>query len=252
MLVLLLVVWEIVGRRSKSVFFPPISVVWSQFLDDWLSTSPATLFLSHHFWGTVPVTLSRLVRGWAIAVVAGIAIGIVLGRSSVIRTMYSPVIRFVMSVPNAALLPIALQFFGLGGDMNIFLIAFGTVWLIAINTADGVGGVNEDWMKTARSLRLPKRTLYTRVIIPAASPHIFAGLRVSIGFALILMIVGEFYATTEGLGYEIARYQQTFRYSQMWSAFLLIALIGIAINLSFDAVERRSLRWQRRSGLADL
>jgi len=249
---LLLGLWELVGRRSHTVFFPPFSKVCSQFADDWLTNRPSTLFLTDNFWDTVPITLSRFARGWAIAVVAGIGIGVVLGRSPIVRVMYSPIIRFFMSLPNAALLPIALQFFGLGGGMNLFLIAFGTVWLIATNTADGVGDVNDEWMRTARSLRLPHRTLYARVILPAASPHIFAGLRVSVGFALILMVVGEYYATTAGLGHAVSRFQQTFRYTEMWSAFLLIALIGIVVNMAFDAIERRALRWQRRAGLAEL
>jgi ABC-type nitrate/sulfonate/bicarbonate transport system permease component len=252
MLALLLVAWEVVGRVAPSVFFPPFSVVMTQFGEDWFSPDPAALFFSEKFWGSVPVSLSRLVRGWGLAVLFGLVIGFVLGRSPVARLMYSPVIRFWMSVPNAALLPIALQFFGVTEGMNIFLICFGTVWLITVNTADGVAGVNPDWLRSARSLHLPKATLYTRVVLPAAAPHILAGIRISVSFALILMIVAELYATTAGLGHDVALYQQTFRYKEMWSAFVLIALLGIAINVVFDLVERRILRWQRRSGLADL
>ncbi|WP_440709988.1 ABC transporter permease [Herbiconiux sp. YIM B11900] len=251
-LALLLVAWEVVGRVAPSVFFPPFSVVMTQFAEDWWSGDPATLFLSEQFWASVPISLSRLARGWGLAVVFGLVIGFALGRSPIARMMYSPVIRFWMSVPNAALLPIALQFFGVTEGMNIFLICFGTVWLITVNTADGVAGVNPDWVRSARSLHLPRWTLYRRVILPAASPHIFAGLRISVSFALILMIVAELYATTAGLGHDVALYQQTFRYKQMWSAFVLIALLGIAINVLFDLLERRVLRWQRRTGLADL
>ena len=252
LLVALLIVWEIVARLSPTVFFPPFSVVVVQFATDWFSPDPATFFLSENFYNAVPISLWRLARGWGLAVILGVSIGFLLGRSPVVRLLYSPIIRFWMSVPNAALLPIAIQFFGVSEAVTIFLICFGSMWLIAINTADGVSGVDQDWLRTARSLHLPRRTLYTRVILPAASPHILAGLRISVGFALILMIVAELYATTAGLGHDVALYQQTFRYKQMWSAFVLIALLGIGINVAFDLVETRLLRWQRRAGLASL
>ncbi|MFT4306475.1 MAG: ABC transporter permease [Microbacterium sp.] len=250
--VALLVLWEVVARVSPTVFFPPLSVVLGQFGQDWLSGDVRTAFLSERFWSTVPVSLSRLARGWLLAVVAGIGIGFLLGRSGITRGLFSPVIRFWMAVPNAALLPIALQFFGVGEGTGIFLIFFGTVWLIVINTADGVAGVNESWLRAARSLRLPRHVLLARVVLPAASPHILAGLRISVNFALILMIVAELYATTAGLGHDIALFQQTFRYPQMWSAFLLIAALGILVNLVFDLIEARLLRWQRRGGFAQL
>ncbi|CAM3559439.1 ABC transporter permease [Occultella aeris] len=252
LLAALLVAWEIVARLSPSVFFPPFSVVLGQFGQDWFAARPQTLFASDRFLESVPVSLSRLARGWLLAAVLGVAIGVVLGRSRVARHLYSPVIRFWMSVPNAALLPIALQFFGITEAMNIFLITFGSMWLIAVNTADGVAGVDPSWLRAARSMRLPRPVLYLRVILPAAAPHILAGLRISLGFGLILMIVAELYATTAGLGHDVALYQQTFRYREMWSAFLLIALIGIALNAAVDLLERRLLRWQRRTGLASL
>lgn len=252
LIALLLVVWEFSARLSPSVFFPPLSEVLVQFSEDWLSADPSTAFLSDRFWTTVPVSVSRLARGWVLAAVIGVAIGFLLGRSRIARSMFSPVIRFWMAVPNAALLPIALQFFGVSEWMSISLIAFGTVWLIAINTADGVAAVNPYWLRASRSLRLPKHVLLGRVVLPAASPHILAGFRISINFALILMIVAELYATTVGLGRDVALHQQTFQYQQMWSAFLLIALLGILINIVFDLAERHLLRWQRRGDLANL
>lgn len=94
--------------------------------------------------------------------------------------------------------------------------------------------------------------LYRNVILPAALPQIMAGLRVSIGIGLILMIISEMYATTAGLGYDVVLFQQTFRYRQMWSAFLVIAILGIVFNLAMNLAEKRMLRWQRRSGLGDL
>ena len=178
--------------------------------------------------------------------------GFIVGRSRIVAQMYHPVIRFWMATPKVVILPIAVQIFGIADSMNIFLIFFGTMWLILVNTGDGVIGVDEAWIRSARSLQLSRFSFFRLVLLPAASPQIMTGLRVSIGIGLILMIVSELYATTEGLGYQVVLYQGSFDYVQMWSAFMLIALLGITLNLIFSALEKRALRWQRRTGLGGM
>lgn len=248
----LLVVWEVFAQASPTVFFPPLSDVLVQFRKDWLSGDPTKLFLSSNFYDTVPVSLGRLAMGWGLAVVVGVLFGMALGRSPILAGMYNPIARFFMSLPNAALLPIAFTIFGANSSMNVFLIFLGTVWLVVINTADGVSGVDPQWIRSARSMHVGKKDLYLEVLLPASMPQIMAGLRVSVGIALILMIISELYATTSGLGFNVVLYQQTFKYKQMWSAFLLIALLGIGLNAVMNAIEKRVLRWQRRSSLSDL
>lgn len=252
LIALLMIAWEVFALASPTVFFPPLSDVLVQFRKDWLSGDPSKLFMSSNFYDTVPVSLGRLAAGWGLAAIIGVLFGLALGRSPILAGMYNPIVRFFMSLPNAALLPIVFTIFGANSSMNIFLIFFGTVWLIVVNTADGVCGVDSQWIRSAASMHLGKRDLYRRVLLPAAMPQIMAGLRVSVGIGLILMIVSELYATTAGLGFNVVLYQQTFMYKQMWSAFLLIALLGIALNAIMSAIEKRALRWQRRSSLSDL
>ncbi|WGX97323.1 ABC transporter permease [Nocardioides sp. L-11A] len=249
LLALVLVLWEVYGRVSGSLFVPPISRILQNFGDVWLGGPASQLFLSDLFWSEVTTSLSRFARGWGLAVVVGIGCGVVLGRSRVIAQMYGPVVRFFAAIPNTVLLPIAVQIFGVASNMNVFLIFLGSVWVVMINTADGVAGVDPMWLRSARSLRVPHWVLYLRVIVPAAAPQILAGLRVSLGIGLILMVISELYATTEGLGFQIVVAQSSFRYLDMWSAFVLIGLIGIVLNLAFGRIETRLLRWQRRSGL---
>lgn len=247
-----LVVWELAARANKTLYFPPLSQVLSTFKDMWLTTDWHSAFFSDLFYKAVMPSLGRLARGWALAVVVGIIGGFIIGRSPTAARLYRPVIRFWMAVPKVVLLPIGVQIFGISNSMNVFLIFVGTVWLILINTADGVAGVDRAWILSARSMQLSRRTFLLRVLLPAASPQIFAGLRVSIGIGLILMIVSELFATTEGLGYQVATYQATFDYREMWSAFLLIALLGVLLNIIFGILEKRVLRWQRRSDLGVL
>ncbi|WP_432974069.1 ABC transporter permease [Dactylosporangium sp. CA-233914] len=252
LLVVVLVLWELYARANPTLFFPPVTAIAGQFRRDWLSTDVTQAFFSDHFWATVVPSMWRLIRAMLLAFVVGVVGGVLVARNSIIRGMYSPMIRFWLATPKVVLLPVALQVFGVSDSLNIFVIFFGTVWLIMIHTADGVGAVKESWLRSARSIHLSRWQLYSRVILPAAAPQIMAGIRISIGVGLIMSIISEFYATTEGLGYEVLRAQERFRYLPMWSAFLLIAIIGLILNLAAARLERRVLRWQRRTGLGAL
>lgn len=248
----LLVLWEVWARVEPTLFFPPLSRVLGTFARVYLTSDPSTLFLSAGFWDNAGVSLSRFLQGWVGAIVVGVLAGLALGRSRVLSRMYDPIVRFCMSMPKVALLPVAVQLFGVTDAMNVFLIFLGTLWIILVNTADGIAGVDPSWVRSGRSLHLSRFTLFTRVLLPAAAPRIMAGIRVSVGTALILMIVSELYATTSGLGYQIVYAERTFAYLQMWAGLLLVALLGIALNAAMSALEHRMLRWNRRTGLGDL
>lgn len=252
LLVALLVAWEVLARARPTVFLPPLSQIGQAFADGWLSSDIGSGFLSDQARTDISTSLGRLLVGWGAAAVIGVAAGVVYGRIRAVERMYSPTVRFFSALPNTALLPIAVQVFGVASGMNVFLIFIGTVWLILINAADGVRGVDAMWLRSARSMRISGFPLYRWVILPAAMPQILTGLRVSLGIGLILMILSELYATTSGIGYQITAAQQSFLYKQMWAALLVVSAIGVILNLVFAAIERRVIRWKHRAGLADL
>ncbi|MFI7025614.1 ABC transporter permease [Micromonospora sp. NPDC049900] len=252
LLLLLLLLWEVVARADPTLFFPPLSAVLSRSVELFLVAEPGQLLLSDLLWSNASASLSRFLRGWGAAIVLGVAFGVLLGRVRLANRMYGPIVRFFMSLPKVALLPIAVQIFGVTDSMNIFLIFIGTIWIITINTCDGIRNVDEAWLRSARSLRLRRIDLYRRVLLPAASPQILAGIRVSLGTALILMVVSELYATTSGVGYQIVYTERTFSYVDMWAWFLVVGVIGIILNRLFVFVEARLLRWERRAGLGEL
>jgi ABC-type nitrate/sulfonate/bicarbonate transport system permease component len=244
------VLWQVAATANPTLYFPPLSRIVAQFRADWLAADPARLFLSQHFFDAAVPSLRRLAEGWGLALAVGIPVGVLLGRSAVAAAMYFPIIRFWLAEPKSAIIPVAVQIFGVADSMNVFLIFVGTVGLVIVNTADGIAGVDRMILQTARSLRISRWTFYRRVLVPAAMPGILAGVRVSIGVALILMVISELYATTAGVGYEILLNQQSFQYLRMWSAFLLIGLISVLLNVGLELVEKRVLRWQRRAGLS--
>ncbi|MBB4931224.1 ABC-type nitrate/sulfonate/bicarbonate transport system permease component [Lipingzhangella halophila] len=232
----LLVLWAVLTGRETSFFFPPLLDIIRTFQETWLFARVGS--------DVVP-SLTRLFAGYAIAVLAGIAIGMALGSSHMLRRMADPVVQFLRAIPPPVLIPAGILILGVGSTMKIALIAFVCFWPILLNTIDGVDGVDPTQRETARSFQIPRRDRLFRVVLPSAAPQIFAGARVSLALAVIMMVVSEMVASTNGIGYFVLQSQRTYAITQMWSGILLLALLGFTLNLVFLLVERRVLRWHR-------
>ena len=248
LLAVVLLVWELLTRTvAQSLFIPPFSAIIRTFGSSWFAATPSTLFLSDQFREHVLPSLGRIAAGYAIATVIGSCGGVLLGVWRPAGAFFNPLIRLGMSIPVTALLPLAIVVFGITNSMNIFLIALGCLWPILINAYDGARGIDGTMALTARSMQLSRRRYFLNVLLPGASPSIVAGMRVSVGTAMVLMVVSELYAATTGLGYYLTQQQRLFRFPELWSAILLIALIGILANAAFALLERSALRWHHTS-----
>jgi ABC-type nitrate/sulfonate/bicarbonate transport system permease component len=217
-------------------YFPPLGDVLEAFADTWLFERVSS--------DVVP-SLVRLAAGFAIAVVLGIAGGVVLGRSRVLRRVASPVIEFLRAIPPPALIPFAILILGVDDDAKIFLIALVCLWPILLNAIDGVSGVEPTLVETSRSYRIGRLDELRLVVLPAAAPQIFAGMRTSLSLALILMVISEMVASDNGIGYFVLQAQRSFAITEMWSGIVLLGLLGYVLNLLFSLVERRILAWHR-------
>lgn len=244
LLLVAIIVWEIAASLVDSPFFPSLSRIAGRFTSDWLSGPVSQLFLSDAFFANAVPTLGRLGSGWAIGAALGIAIGSVIALLPRLGATVEPLVRFGMSVPAPALLPIAIAFFGLGDGGKIFFIAFGAIWPVIVNTAAGLRGADPMALASARSLVLPPATAFFRVRLPLASPQIMSGLRVSVNAAVLLIVVAELYAATSGIGFFIVSTQRNFDTVGTWSGIALLALVGIVCNALFALAERRIMRWQ--------
>ena len=249
--VLLLLGWQWWASGSDSLFFPPVSDILSTAHEEFFSGPASSLFLTDTFNDNVWASLGRALQGWLFALVVGVVLGIVIGMWRYASELLSPLVRFGMSIPATVLLPLAVVIFGVTDSMNVFLIAFGSVWVILVNTIDGVRNIDETMLVTARSLGLSRRRTFFQVLLPGASPGISAGIRVSIGITLILMVVSELFAATSGLGYYIVYAQRTFQYTRVWAGVFLLAFIGVIANVGYALVERRALRWYVQSNQRD-
>jgi ABC-type nitrate/sulfonate/bicarbonate transport system permease component len=157
--------------------------------------------------------------------------------------MFEVVVELLRPVPPPVVIPVAMLIFGLGDEMKIFVIFFSCAWPILLNTIDGVR--NLDWvlLNTARTFGLSRTKIWWQVILPACSPQIITGLRVSLPIMLILVVISEMIGSTDGIGYFILDSQRRFRVAQMYTGMLSLALLGYGLNQVFDLLHHWLLAW---------
>jgi ABC-type nitrate/sulfonate/bicarbonate transport system permease component len=235
--------WQLATAAAGSVFFPTPWNIVLQCRELWF-TVDGHFGLADTVFDDILPSLGRTLGGWAMAAAVGIGLGTALGRSRTGMDYVGPLFAFFRALPSPALVPVFLLLFGLESEMKLALIVFASVWPILLNTVDGVRSVDSVKTDTARSFRTPRGQWVTMVVLPAALPKIFAGLRLSLAIALILMVVSEMVGTVNGIGYRLLNAQQSFDYTPMWSWIALLGIIGYGLNLALLAVERRALRWQ--------
>ncbi|HEX2314819.1 MAG TPA: ABC transporter permease [Thermomonospora sp.] len=243
---LLVGVWEAVTRASDSPFFPPPREIAQVTWDLWLSGPARRLFLSDLAMDNLLPSLGRMALALAISAVAGVALGIVLGRSERAFAYLDPLLQFSRAIPPPSLVPVFVVLFDLGTQMQVASIIFSAIWPILLNTADGARSVNRLQMDTAEVFRFSAADRIRYIIVPSALPKIFAGLRLALSLSLILMVFSELLpGTVNGLGYQLTDAQTRSDVPAMWSVIVILGVLGYLFNALLLAVERRVLRWHR-------
>ncbi|MEI5519327.1 ABC transporter permease subunit [Streptomyces brasiliscabiei] len=230
----LVTVWWFASADSTDVFWPPLRTILTAFPDVWTA---------ERLRADVLPSLLRLSAGYALAAVAGVALGTVIGSSRRVRAVCEPVLEFLRAVPPPVLVPVIMLFAGIGDSMKIAVIASGCVWPILLNTVEGVRAVDSVLSETARSYGITGVARLRNVVLRSASPQIFAGLRQALSIGIILMVISEMTASSNGLGYTIVQFQRGFAIPDMWTGILVLGLLGFLLSVVFRLVERRVLGW---------
>ncbi|MDH2428074.1 ABC transporter permease subunit [Sphaerisporangium sp. TRM90804] len=238
-----LLAWEAATRVAAAVYFPPPSLIVVHLHELWFSGPAGRAFLTEDAVDHLLPSLARVVVAWVAACVAAVALGVLLGRSRLLGDVTEPLIHFFRSVPPPLLIPIFMTMTGVGTPLQITAIVFGVVWPVLLNSLDGARHVDRRYLDTCQAFGLSRTIRLTRVILPAAAPKIFAGLRLSIGLALIMMIISEYIGSTEGVGYRMLVAQGQVDIPSMWTAIVILGLLGLLFNAAFLHVERRALAW---------
>jgi ABC-type nitrate/sulfonate/bicarbonate transport system permease component len=230
----LVAIWWFATADSTSAMNPSLASIMERFADNWFGELFATEFLP---------SLTRMLIGYGLAIILGVGLGMLLGLSSVMRRLTSPLVSFLRSIPGAALLPPAVLLLGVGPSMKIAIIAFICLWPILLNTIDGVDETHATMTNTAKVLAIRGPRRFFQITVPAAGPRIFTGMRTSLALALIMLVISEMIASTEGLGFFILQAQRTFDTADMWSGIILLGLLGYVLTLVFTLIERTALGW---------
>ncbi|GIE89845.1 ABC transporter permease [Actinoplanes regularis] len=226
--------WFWLSDGSESFYSPPLRTILTAFADTW---QPERLRAD------VAPSLLRLLAGYLLAVVIGIGLGMAVGLNRRLRAVLEPVLEFFRAIPPPVLVPVIMLFAGIGDGMKVIVIVFGCVWPILLNTVEGVRATDSVVLDTARAYGVTGPARLTRVILPSASPQIAAGLRQALSIAIILMVISEMFASSNGLGFTIVQFQRSFAIPEMWSGIILLGLLGFTLSLLFRLAERRALRW---------
>ncbi|GLI26539.1 nitrate ABC transporter permease [Agromyces rhizosphaerae] len=243
-LAVVVALWQAATVLFPSPFFPPPLAIGANL---WLLLFGGAGLVSPLFTDDFLTTVGRMLLGFAIGSVWGVVVGTGMGLSRATRETVTPIVEFLRSIPATATLPLFIILLGGGDDMRVAFIAYGVSWFVLINTANGVGSIHPTMLDLGKVFRVsPARRLFT-IILPAAMPKIFAGVRIASTAALLLAIVSEFMLATNGIGFQLIQAQGRFQLLDMWSWMLALAILGLLINTLLDVVERRALAWHRLS-----
>jgi ABC-type nitrate/sulfonate/bicarbonate transport system permease component len=231
---LLVAVWWAASDGSEDVYWPPLRTILETFPDVWTG---------QRFKDDVLRSVLRLAGGYALAAVVGVALGTVIGSYRRVRAVCEPVLEFLRAVPPPVLVPVIMMFAGIGDTMKVTVIASGCMWPILLNTVEGVRAVDPVMAETARSYGITGAARLRNLVLPSASPQIFAGLRQALSLAIILMVISEMFAASNGLGFTIVQFQRSFAIPDMWTGILVLGLLGFLLSVVFQLVERRVLGW---------
>ena len=235
---LLLGLWAIWSAGTDTFYYPPLTEILEKFSETWLFERVGS--------DVVP-SLLRLTAGYFLAVAVAVLIGIPLGLNDTARRAAAPIVEFLRAIPPPALLPLAIVVIGVGNSMKVLLIGFVCLWPVLLNTIDGIRGIDPTLNETVRVYGVRGLTRLRLVTLPAAAPQIFAGMRTSLSLALIMMVISEMVASTNGIGFFVLQSQRSFAIPEMWSGILLLGILGYVLNLIFILVERRVLAWHREA-----
>lgn len=236
-LIALVAFWWWATARAQSLFFPTPDTVFESLWNDWLTNWSESW--RENFWPS----LKRLLLGFGLAAVLSIVMGVAIGRSRKFGDYVEPIIHFIRAIPPPAFLPLFIILLGIGDLQKVVLIAIGVFPPILLNTIDGVRSIDPQQFDTADVFQISTRRRVTHVILPSAAPKIFAGLRISMSIAVILMVISELFAATDGLGFRILQASRQFQYVQLWAGIVVLGIVGTVLNGLLVFVERRVLRW---------
>jgi ABC-type nitrate/sulfonate/bicarbonate transport system permease component len=234
----LVLIWEFAARwhAPLQLYIPPVSQIIA---------SLAQVLVSGEIAGHVLTTLARFLSGYLIAAVIAVSAGVILGFFPLLYSLLETLIEFLRPMPSVAIIPVAILLLGIGDGMIVAVTIYASMWPILINTIDGVKNIDPLLVQTGRTFGLGRSRLLKSIILPAASPYIVTGLRISLAITLILVTTAEMIAGGKGLGFFVLDEERSLRNGNMYAGIILVSLLGYLLNRLFLLLETGVMRWRK-------
>ena len=226
--------WQAAAEANPSFLFPSAAAVLERAWHVWPTSD---------FREDVLASLRRLGAGYAIGAGLGVAVGLVLGSSRGARRVLEPLTELLRATPAISIVPVTIVLLGLGESMHVAVIAFAVCLAVLVNTVEGVRAVAPEVRDTAAMLHVGRAERVIAINLPAALPQIFAGLRIALSAAIILLVISEFVGSGDGVGHYIILQQSQFNVEEVYGGILFLGLLGYVLNRLFLVVERSVLAW---------
>ncbi|WP_248360013.1 ABC transporter permease [Anaeromyxobacter oryzae] len=235
---MLLGLWQLSADREwvSTLVLPPPAVVLETFRGLW---ADGTILANLH------VSAVRVAKGFAIGTASGLLVGGTLGLSTTFRAYVRPTFMSMYQVNVLAWIPLLILVFGIDEPLKTAVITWSTALPVTINTMQGIAGIPCKWFELARVSQLGRGEVVSRIVIPAALPSLFTGVRSGLGAAWMSLVVVELVASSEGVGFMVVWGRQLFQLDVVLAAIVVIGLVGLSLDLVLSGLERRLRRWHR-------
>ncbi|WP_354677903.1 ABC transporter permease [Cupriavidus plantarum] len=233
-----LLLWELVPRLgivSEAYLSPPsqiIVTIWQ-------------LIGSGELWKHLAASLQRSLWGLLTAIGLGVTLGLLMGWFKRFEAIVDPILQLFRQTSAFALFPVFILFLGIGELSKVAIIFWASFWPVLLSTISGVRQVDRLLIDSARSMGASQLFVFTKVVLPAASPSIFTGIRLAGTYCITALVAAEMIGAHSGLGFLTLNSQEVFQIPTMYAGILLLALLGLALNYVLALIERRLTRWRR-------
>jgi len=239
LIALLLCLWQFSALYIMNTpTWPPVTRIFQAWVDNIVDGTLIKNLLA---------TLWRQMLGYWLAVVLGVSLGLAMGYYRIAYNLFEPLVEVFRPIPGPAYLPVLVLFVGIGHEMKVVLILVASLFPILLNTYGGVRAIDPVQFDTARTLGLTTPQTLREIVLPAASPQILTGMRISLAISLILAILSEMIVSNDGLGYFTLLAERTFKIPEMYAGIFTLALFGYVLNRLFLFGEARIIRWHHES-----
>lgn len=238
LILFLLFIWELAARSGlwNRLLFPSLVRIGAEFGDLVLGAEGVT-----QAW----ISLYRAFGGFALAALVGVALGMVMGRSAFVAGLLDPFFSGTYAVPKLALFPIFIFVFGIGSLSKVALIFLECLYPIVIMTYHGARDVNRVLLWSAQNMGASRAQILWRVVVPAAAPFIFAGFRVALPVAMIVVVITEMISSADGLGYLVIYALSSLKTDSMLAVVIAISLLGLALDRALVLLRNRLVYWEK-------